>query len=51
MIYLTHPPGKDARTPKQNQESLLLVAFRRLDPRERFKQVRFARLRQSTRIK
>lgn len=44
-------PWRDLRTPREKQEDALLEAFRRLVPRERMKLVRFARLRQSTRIK
>lgn len=44
-------PWRDRRSPAKKQEDALLEAFRRLVPRERMKLVRFARLRQSTRIK
>ena len=44
-------PWQDLRTPQEKQEAALLAAFRNLEPRERHKLIRFARLRRSVRIK
>lgn len=43
-------PGLNVRTPQENQEDALLAAFRRLEPAERHKLIRWAQLRQSWRI-
>lgn len=42
-------PWKDLRTRETKQEDALLAAFRQIEPGERFKLVRRARLRQSWR--
>lgn len=43
-------PWKDLRTREEKQEDALLAAFRRLEPAERFKLIRRARMRRSWRI-
>ncbi len=43
-------PWKDRRTPQEKQEADLLAAFRQLEPGERFKLIRRARLRRGWRI-
>ena len=50
MTHICRRPGTDIRTREERQEAALLAAFRRLGQRERFKLVRFARLRRSWRI-
>lgn len=42
-------PWRGLRTPQQKLEAALLAAFRNMAPGERFKLVRFARLRRSGR--
>lgn len=43
-------PWKDLRTPQEKQEAALLAAFRQMEPTERQKLVRRARMRRSWRI-
>jgi hypothetical protein len=43
-------PWKNRRTPQEKQEADLLAAFRQMDPAERFKLVRRAKMRRGWRI-
>jgi hypothetical protein len=47
---ITRPPGTDVRRHQEKQEDALLAAFRQMEPGERFKLVRRARLRRGWRI-
>lgn len=44
-------PGTDIRTREEKQEATLLAAFRRLEPGERFKLIRRARMRRNWRTR